>query len=94
MNVKIYSIFDSCAESYLQPFFAFNRGSAIRMFTASLADETSVFCKYPNEYILYEIGSFDDVSGQVLSSTLERLGTGLEFMQFDKTRRDDIKSVS
>jgi len=78
MNVSIFAVYDTCSENYLQPFFAHNRGSAIRMFVSAASDPSSNFHKYANEYILYQIGLFDDTTAQIIPSHPDRIGTALE----------------
>lgn len=57
---KIYSIYDSKAEAYLQPFFMIAKGSALRAITDLANDPSHAFCKHAEDYSLFELGSFDD----------------------------------
>lgn len=63
--MKIYSIYDSKAEAYLQPLFANTNGVAIRIFSEAVSDENHAFNKYAADYTLFEIGTFDENSGNI-----------------------------
>lgn len=65
MKLKVYSIYDSKAEAYLQPFFMANKGTAIRAITDILRQNDHQFTKYPEDYTLFELGEYDDSNGQM-----------------------------
>jgi len=78
-NIKIFSIYDSKAEAFMQPFFLPTAGSAIRSFSDALLDEKSQFNKHAEDYSLFEIGEWDEVGGRVIPALAPRsLGTALE----------------
>jgi len=60
MKTKVYTIFDSKTAAYLQPFYLRSNGEAIRAFTEAVNDPKSTFYKYPEDFILFEIGTWDD----------------------------------
>lgn len=66
MITKIFCIYDSKAEAYLQPFFMRSKGEAIRALQALVEDVQHNFCKYAADFTLFEVGSFDDSSCKVL----------------------------
>lgn len=65
MILNIYTVFDSKANAHIAPFFMHNDEVAIRAFTQMVSDENHQFGKNPEDYYLKNIGSFDDVDGQV-----------------------------
>lgn len=65
MNQKMYSIRDSKAEVFNQPFFCHTHGEAERNFTQLAKDEKSFISQYPTDYDLYYIGDYDTVSGKI-----------------------------
>lgn len=78
MNLKIFSIFDGKAQAYIQPFFLPTVGMAVRTFTDCVTDPGHAFGKHPEDYTLFEIGEFDDHSGEIEPHTVHRsLGNGL-----------------
>lgn len=63
MTLKAYSIRDSKAEVYNTPFFSKTHGEAERNFAQLTRDDKSMVNKYPEDYDLYHIGTYDDLSG-------------------------------
>lgn len=64
---RMFAVFDVTANAYLQPFFTVNTGTAVRSISELVNDKAHQFGKYPNDYVLYEVGSFNDADG-LLSS--------------------------
>jgi len=62
MITKIFSVYDTKAETYMQPFHAPTTGSAIRSISDCLSDSSHPFAKHPTDYMLFELGSYDDSS--------------------------------
>lgn len=63
--MKIYSVYDCKAEAYMQPFFMATKGLAIRGFEQLVNDPKTTVNKHPEDFTLFEIGEFDDTSGQI-----------------------------
>lgn len=61
----IFSIFDSKAGYFHTPHFIKSRGDAVRSFIESANDKTHFVGKHPEDYCLFELGCFDDLSGIV-----------------------------
>lgn len=64
MQLTIFSIYDSKAEAYIQPFFAPNAPTGLRMFGDAANDETTMFAKHGEDYTLFELGTFDQNTGE------------------------------
>lgn len=62
MILSVFTILDSKIGSYMNPFYAKNKGQALRDFIDLMKDSQSVISKHPEDYSLYEIGSFDQDS--------------------------------
>lgn len=85
MQTKAFSIYDVKAEIYSPPFFVNTVGLAIRMFTDLVNDGESRIAKYPADFTLFEIGSFDDSSGTVTPRDANLpLGGALEFVNQER----------
>ena len=65
MELKIFSVFDVKAGAYAVPFFMSNKPMAIRAFSDNARSEDSIVCRNPEDFTLFEIGSFDDQSGKL-----------------------------
>ena len=82
MNIKLFAIFDSKVEAYMQPFFSSTEGSAIRSFADVVNDGKSQIWSHPEDYTLFMIGSFDDRSGKIEPlSTPKSLGVAVEYVK-------------
>ncbi len=79
MNDKVYAIFDTKVEAYLRPFFCKTPGEAIRTFTDAINDIQSPFHRHPADFVLFEIGTFDERSAQLEAIPPTNLGTGLQY---------------
>lgn len=81
MLKKYYTVFDSAAKAYLEPFLARGRGEAIRSFSDAINTEGHPFNRHPDDYTLYEIGSFNEDTGEVKGDRHESLGNAVEFIE-------------
>lgn len=80
MIYKIYSVYDSKVECFLQPFFMRSRGEAIRGFTELCNDNSTNFGKYPSDFTLFELGEYVDSNCKfVMLDTPHSLGLATEF---------------
>ena len=66
--MKIYSIYDTKTSSFHIPFFAQSNGAALRIFMdeTNRAHDNNMLFKHPADFVLYEIGTFDQDSGKIL----------------------------
>ncbi len=65
MQLKMFSIYDSKAEAWIQPFFSLATGSAIRSFETAANEEGNDFNRYGADYTLFEVGYFDQHTGEL-----------------------------
>ncbi len=61
-RLTIFSIFDSKAQAYLQPFFSNNVETAKREFATAVNGEGQ-FNKYTEDYSMFLLGTFDQDDG-------------------------------
>lgn len=64
MELRVYSIRDSKGEIFAPPFLKKTHGEAERDFTTLTRDEKSMVYKYPEDFDLWYLGTFDDNSGK------------------------------
>jgi len=67
MLKQMYSIRDSKAQIFHIPYFNNTHGEAERNFSELVKDEKSMISKYPDDYDLYHVGTYDDQTGLVES---------------------------
>lgn len=61
--LKIFTVYDSKAEAYLQPFFAPTIAVAIRSFTKAADNPSHDFHHFPGDFTLFELGEWDEQAG-------------------------------
>lgn len=66
MIQKMFAVRDTKAQAFLQPFFSSANGSALRAMGDAVNDGKSPFSAHPEDYILYEVGSFDDNTAELV----------------------------
>ena len=82
MKLNIYSIYDSAAKAYMQPFFVQTNGIAIRLFTDNVnSKDDNQVSKHPQHFTLFKIGEFDDQKGTIEPMTPEAVATGSELKE-------------
>lgn len=94
MILKIFTVYDSKAEAYLQPFYMQSKGAAVRAFADSCNDPQSQFFKHPEDFTLFELGEYDDSTAKITShQTLKSIGLALEFKNSDNNRIKGVQAV-
>ena len=68
MNIQVFSIYDTKAGAYAPPFFMARPELALRTFRDLAADPQSQVNKHPEDYVLYLLGEFDDITGALKSA--------------------------
>lgn len=83
MKMVICSIRDSKSEVFSQPMFFQADGQAVRAFSDAVngSEDNNNFAKHPDDYTLFRIGFFDDVTGIIEPIPPETLGNGAIFVQ-------------
>lgn len=64
MKMKIFSIKDSKANAFQQPFFERTEGTATRALAQTMKEKNN-FSEYAEDYDLYQIGEFNDDTGKI-----------------------------
>ncbi|AXH75313.1 MAG: nonstructural protein [Microviridae sp.] len=87
----LYTVYDSKARTYSNPFTAVNQQVAIRDFTQAANDINSQIHQFPGDFKLLEIGEFDDESC-VMNLHPEPLPLGLAHNYLESERNYDVRS--
>lgn len=67
METKAFSIRDSKAEVFNTPFFQKTHGEAERTFRQLVSNPESMPGKWPDDYDLYYLGTYNDQTGVITS---------------------------
>lgn len=86
--LKTFAVFDSAVGAYLQPFNLRTHEEGIRLFKQNVNNEQTAFAKFPGDYTLFCIGTYDEESGKYRQDGAHQsLGNALELL--DKTANPD-----
>lgn len=69
----VMSVYDEKAEAFAQPFFVASELVGARSFMAACADAESLLARFPSDYRLYALGTYDDQDGRFSSYDRPRL---------------------
>lgn len=82
INMQIFSVRDSKAELFIQPFCSPTIATACRDFETACNDESSQFNKHSGDYTLFHVATFDQDSGIVTPcETAVNLGLASTFIR-------------
>ena len=62
------TIYDTAAEAYMRPFFVPAVGQAMRAFSDEINNPQSELHKHPEDYSIWHMGTYNDVTGEMVSS--------------------------
>lgn len=77
MITNVFSIYDSKAGAYIQPFFMRSVGEALRALQTVMSDPTHQFARHAADFTLFHLGSFDDSSAKFECLSAPRSVVGL-----------------
>lgn len=85
MKLKLFVVYDSKTESYGVPFFRDFTANALREWAevaSNKSDKQNQIAKFPADFTLFEIGSYDQQSGEVsLYEVKYSLGLAVEHVK-------------
>lgn len=68
MITNYYSVRDEKVGAFMPPFPMRSDGEAIRGFIDACADKNTAFSKHPADFVLFNVGKYDDVTGRFIPS--------------------------
>lgn len=69
MLIRMYSIYDKKVNVYQPPLFCHNAGDALRTCHMHFSNPETKVNKYPEDFDVYDIGEYDDQTGQLKPHT-------------------------
>lgn len=80
MTLFVYSIVDEKSPNYSKVYMSENHEVAMRIFYSTLTLKDSQYFKFPKDYYLVCLGSFDTVTGKFTNQDIEIVKTGSSFV--------------
>lgn len=81
MKLLIFAVFDTKVAAFMPPFTMSTRGAALRGFGDEVARPGSEIGKHPEDYMLYEVGAFEQATGAVTAAVPECVCTAIQFVE-------------
>lgn len=81
MILKSFALFDLKSGAFSTPFFFPATGLAVRAIQDLANDRTTTVGRHPEDFALYELGSFNDGSGQFDPSVPVHLATVVQILE-------------
>lgn len=95
--MKLFSVRDVKAESFGAPMSILTTGLALRGFAEAASDPQSPLHKFPNDYVLYELGEYEPNSGLIIPLSQPRYvvtASGIvEMMEAEKRKSENAAKV-
>lgn len=78
MKLQIFAVRDRATDQYGNPMFMVSIGQALRSFTDELnrADKENQLYAHPDDFDLYQLGSYDTSSGMFETGVPKQIGIG------------------
>lgn len=70
MTMKLYAVRDVKADAFGAPMSIATKGLALRSFSDACLQPNSELGRYPEDYMLYELGSYEPNSGKIDANAL------------------------
>lgn len=90
MEIKVFSLLDTKTGIYNAPFFMAHIGLAVRAVAELAADLNTTVGRHPADFMLVDLGSFDDQTGAFRTSVPVSLGTAVSFLEHDRPRSAEL----
>lgn len=83
-KMLVFTIHDTKVGAFDRPFFAQTIPAAFRMLSDTVASGGSLLSDHPEDFAIYQIGTFDTETGMLEAAVLKGLGTLDQFKPGDK----------
>ncbi len=80
MILKMFAIYDVKSEIHHPPSFAHTVGHALRTFKTIFSKEDLLYFQYPDDFQVFEVGCFDDLTGEICGCKRHLICSGRECM--------------
>lgn len=71
--MKMFTVYDEQQKVFAKPMFFHQRGEVVRAVQDEVKNPESMLSKHPNDYRLYYLGEFDNLTGMVTGLDIPEL---------------------
>lgn len=82
---QLFAVFDVKMRLFMAPFVGRNVDSALRQFSDMCNNPNGLMVRHPEDYVLYEIGTFDVEKGVVSAIVPHAVGKALDFVKQEES---------
>lgn len=98
--MKLFAVHDTKGGFFLPPFTESSTVAALRGFEVAVNDGKAIFSRFPDDFALVELASFDQVTGELVPlSSPQNLGTARTVLKspptqtsFESMKLSDMKA--
>ena len=94
MIKRVYSLLDVKSGVYANPVVYLRDGQAVRDFQALCSDQGCLVGRYPSDFCLYFVGTFDDETGSFSSEKPCLISCGSDFKVVEKSTSSAISETT
>lgn len=91
-KLEMYSVKDTKSQLFGMPHFQQSDGVAIRSFSTACEDQNTDLNKYPSDFSLYHVGSYDISTGNVSPASPRQICNASEFVT--KATNEEISNFA
>ena len=88
----MYSVYDTVAAVYMQPFFAANDGMAARTIQDTAAAGDSMLTRHSSAFVLFRVGEFDDATANLVPETPVNVGLVENLLKIEASPFEEISN--
>lgn len=92
MQLQAFSVFDSKAQLFLQPFYSQTVGTALRSFAMAANDAQHQFHLHAGDYSLFHLGAFNQDTAQ-FTALAAPINLGLAITLVEELASDDADPI-
>lgn len=92
MQTELFAVYDNKAQAFASPFVMQNRAMAIRAFKFAVNDKTTDPGKYPEDFSLFILGTFNDADASITTVPQTCIAYGLALV--DAQEQQTIEEVA
>jgi len=86
--MKLFAMYDTKAQTFLQPFPETSTIAALRGFEVAVNEGKSTFSRFPDDFCLMEIADFNQDTGQLIPlAAPNNLGSARTVLKLDQNQK-------
>lgn len=93
MVLDMFTVHDSQAGAFCTPFFSSNISTAMRSFAFAANDLDQDIGRFPSDFTLYHMGTYDDSNGEITTVPLFKLAHAVTLVKQQQPQVEELENV-